>query len=176
MRMFWIFAIAMLANTLTLHAQTERYQHDAGGLGVGFYGSGGMGHGSVGANIMVYETSRFPQLWPGGVILDAGVTGPIAGRPIDGTLSLNYQAMFNPKREGHKIEKVVFPFVTAGYTRFVVTGNAVNYGAGVNWWFKQTPIGDFEGLRFEYREAYIAGVGRRPEFRVSFTILGGGEL
>jgi hypothetical protein len=176
MRMFWVFAIAMLANTLALHAQDNKYQNDAGGLGCGLYGSGGIGHGSAGGYIMVYETSRFPKLWPGGVLVDAGVTGPIAGRPIDGTLSVNYQAMFNPKSKGHQREKLVFPFVTAGYTRFVVTGNAANYGAGVNWWIRETPKGDIEGLRFEYREAYIAGVGRRPEFRVSYAFMIGGEL
>ena len=168
MRTIWLLAAMLLGSTVPLHAQSQDY--DAGGFSTGLYGAGWKGAGSVGVYIGIFDTSRFPKLWPGGVFLELGATGPIASRPMDGTFSINYQSTFFPKSNRHReAQKFILPFVTAGYTRYFVTGNAVDYGAGVNWRIK----GGSEhstGMRIEYREAYIAGIGRRPEFRLSYDI------
>jgi hypothetical protein len=62
-----------------------------------------------------------------------------------GTLSPNLVARFRAKDKNHKLE----PFVTGGYTFFFRSGTAsgVNFGGGVNYWFK-----DNVGLRLEVRD------------------------
>lgn len=55
---------------------------------------------------------------------ELGAVGPLpGGHRIDGTASVNY-AFINkiPRRE-------MYPSLALGYTRFFVTGNAVNFGA-----------------------------------------------
>ncbi len=62
-----------------------------------------------------------------------------------GTFSPNFVARFRAKNDENKLE----PFVTGGYTLFFRQGtdNGVNFGGGVNWWFKERV-----GLRFELRD------------------------
>lgn len=63
-----------------------------------------------------------------------------------GTFSLNGSYHF---LKASKSEKVA-PFITAGYTGFLGGGgylNGVNFGGGVNYWFKRRV-----GLRFEFRD------------------------
>jgi hypothetical protein len=71
-----------------------------------------------------------------------------------GTCSPNFVARFRAKNGGNKVE----PFVTGGYTLFFRSGmdNGVNFGGGVNYWFRE-----HVGLRFELRDsAMIPGEGR----------------
>ncbi len=58
---------------------------------------------------------------------ELGVIGPLpGGYPLDGLASFNVQlATKAPNRD-------LFPFLTIGYTRMFVTGNAVNFGLGMD--------------------------------------------
>lgn len=62
-----------------------------------------------------------------------------------GVLSLDGSYHFLP----HRGEGKVVPFVTSGYTLFFRSGtaNGVNFGGGVNYWFR-----DHLGLRLEFRD------------------------
>lgn len=69
-----------------------------------------------------------------------------------GTFSVNGSYHF---LKASKSEKVT-PFLTAGYTGFFRGGyaNGVNFGGGVNYWFKERV-----GLRFEFRDNIFAADG-----------------
>lgn len=58
---------------------------------------------------------------------ELGMAGPLpGGHPLDGLVSVN--AMF-----ANKIPRQhVYPFLSGGYTRIFATGNAVNFGLGVD--------------------------------------------
>jgi putative flippase GtrA len=58
---------------------------------------------------------------------ELGVVGPIpGGHPVDGFFSVD--AMFANKL----LRRRIYPFLTGGYTRVFATGNAVNFGLGVD--------------------------------------------
>jgi hypothetical protein len=81
-----------------------------------------------------------------------------------GTFSPNFVARFRAKSGQNKVE----PFVTGGYTLFFSSGtaNGVNFGGGVNYWFKE-----HVGLRFEVRDsAMIPGEGQATTHFVGFRI------
>lgn len=69
-----------------------------------------------------------------------------------GTFSVNGSYHF---LKSSKSEKLV-PFVTGGYTGFFRSGyaNGVNFGGGVNYWFKQRV-----GLRVEFRDNVLIDSG-----------------
>ena len=81
-----------------------------------------------------------------------------------GTFSPNLVARFRAKDAQNKVE----PFVTGGYTLFFSSGtaNGVNFGGGVNYWFKE-----HVGLRFEVRDsAMIPGEGQPTTHYVGLRI------
>ena len=80
------------------------------GVTIGQYFAKTLGHGMTGS----------PQF-------ELGVVGPLpGGYPLDGLVSVDYMfANKLPRRN-------VYPFLTAGYTRMFVTGNAVNFGFGID--------------------------------------------
>jgi hypothetical protein len=81
-----------------------------GGVTFGQYFARTLGKGVVGS----------PQF-------ELGVVGPLPnGHVLDGFVSMN--GMFANKIRNHGI----YPSVTGGYTRMIVTGNAVNFGVGVD--------------------------------------------
>jgi len=81
-----------------------------GGVTLGQYFARTLGHGITGS----------PQF-------ELGIVGPLpGGHALDGLVSVDYMfANKLPRRH-------VYPFLTAGYTRLFVTGNAVNFGLGVD--------------------------------------------
>jgi hypothetical protein len=113
--------------------------------GYGFVGPGGVSDGGA-------TTLHFGVGGEGLVYKGLGVGGEIGylapARSLGdgfGVLSPNVSYHFlNASRSG----KVV-PFVTGGYSLLFRSGtaNAVNFGGGVNWWFKQRL-----GLRLEVRD------------------------
>ena len=77
---------------------------------------------------------------------ELGVVGPIhGGHPVDGLASFGY--IFANKIPHHPI----YPFLAGGYTRMFVTGNAVNFGVGVDF-----GKDEFKKLfRIEVRDYYL---------------------
>lgn len=99
-----------------------------------------------------------------GLGADAGYLAQFEDYRNLGTFSLYAVGRFRAKTSDNKVE----PFVTGGYTHFFRWGtpNGINFGGGVNYWFKE-----HVGLRFEVRDN---ARGSRPlhhfvGFRVGVT-------
>lgn len=73
---------------------------------------------------------------------EIGVAGPLPAHPVDGFVSADY--MFASKFPHHD----VYPSLTAGYTRFFITGNAVNFGVGAD-------LGTPSPVRIEIRDYWL---------------------
>jgi hypothetical protein len=148
---------------------------DAGGLDGGFYGSGGK-TGSCGGFISLYDTGGVRHFGGPGVQLELGLAGPTPATTVDGQFTINWLQSINTDREPmNDNRRHAFLYLTGGYSRYFVTGNAVDYGAGVNWRLKsRTKIGEWKAIRLEYRENYVFGWGRQPGIRISYET--GGDL
>jgi hypothetical protein len=98
-----------------------------GGVTIGQYFARTLGKGLVGS----------PQF-------ELGLAGPLPkGNKVDGLVSLDYMFANEVPRWN------AFPFVTVGYTRLFVTGNALNFGLGMD-------FGSDERLvRIELRDYYL---------------------
>ena len=80
--------------------------------------------------------------------LELGVIGPIPhGHAADGIVSLNATFETVPSRHDE------FPFLTGGYSRIFVTGNALNFGVGLDLPYHQS---DRRIVRIEIRDYYLA--------------------
>ncbi len=137
-----VLAVLLAASmSIAVAAQTTR---EHGGHGYAFVAPGGASGGAatlhfgVGGEALVYK-----GLGVGGEI---GYLGPAR------SLGEGF-GVFSPDVSYHflnasKSGKVV-PFVTGGYSLLFRSGvaNAVNFGGGVNYWFK-----DRVGLRLEFRD------------------------
>jgi len=101
-----------------------------------------------------------PNAW-GGVSFEGGYLGPWT-KPHTGSafLSANYMAAwsFGQNGKGRTANGMPYwadrgwkllPFATAGYTRLFGTGNAVNFGGGIDYRFSQT-----HAIRVELRDYY----------------------
>ncbi|HEY4356500.1 MAG TPA: hypothetical protein VGN16_12185 [Acidobacteriaceae bacterium] len=162
---FLLLLVILCFSIPEIHGQTSN-DPDHGGLATGFYGSSGTGSGSAGVFLGLYSTGRFPHLGSnGGLFLDLGVAGPTAKTPVDGTFSVNWQPTWNPPR---KSSKLILPFITTGYTRYFLTGNAVNYGGGVLWHLPRRQVGSENVLRLEYREMLFFDGHRVPTVRIAY--------
>jgi hypothetical protein len=84
----------------------------------------------------------------GGLSVGAEVGGIAPSGQIDNGLGIFSANVGYHFRKASQSRKVV-PFVSGGYTLFFRSGvdNGVNFGGGVNYWFK-----DRLGLRFEVRD------------------------
>jgi hypothetical protein len=80
-----------------------------------------------------------------GVGADAGYLAQFEDYRNLGIFSLYAVGRLRPKTSNNKVE----PFVAGGYTHFFQGGtpNGINFGGGVNYWFK-----NHVGLRFEVRD------------------------
>jgi hypothetical protein len=122
------------------------------GQGMGLLLSGGSGvtnqpgdshnslHISAGFNVMMpMEGDNFPY----GLLIELGYAGP-AKKFSSGSavLSANYTASFLTSSD-------LVPFLTAGYTRIAGTGNALNFGGGIDYLFTKVSA---RGIRFEVRD------------------------
>ena len=140
---------------------------DFGGLAGGFYGSGGqMGGGGV--YLGMYDGGGFHKAG-GGLIFELGAAGPTPKAKLDGLFTINFQSGWglrpNPGRTSIKPGFVSF---TGGYSKYFITGNGVDYGAGFIWPLKRLGPDNASGLRLEYRETFVPGWGRQPGFRIAW--------
>jgi hypothetical protein len=144
---------------------------NAGGGLIGVYGGGGkVGEGGVYTGMFDTGTLRHPDGL--GLMLELGVAAKTPAKTTDGVLALNLQQVFNVDKHSTDLTKNhAFLFLNGGYTRFILTGNAADYGGGVIWRLPGTAA-EFKEARFEYREYYIAGYGRQQEVRVSWELGG----
>ena len=87
----------------------------------------------------------FKNHFPGGFLFEGGYAGPAASFSSGSALfSANYMAAFPVN---HSKNSPLLAFFTGGYTRLFGTGNAVNYGGGVDFVLSHT-----RALRLEVRD------------------------
>ena len=167
MRRIALFLALIISLTLAASAQTSPKgsgQTSSGkGKGSGYvFGSGGVTDRF--GDILAGEDGSTIHIGGGGEFITknglgiGGELGYLANQESIGdgigTFSINGSYHF---LKSSKPGKVV-PFVTGGYTGFLVTGgytgsfrgdyaNGINFGAGINYWFKPRV-----GLRFEFRD------------------------
>lgn len=117
-----------------------------GGAGTATVGNATHGGAQFGADVEEappWGDSR--SAIPSGFLLEGGYVAPwnkfSAGSAI---FSANYLASFDPSG---KSSPKFLPFVTAGYTRLFGTGNAINFGGGVDFL-----VGHSTALRVEARD------------------------
>ena len=146
----------------TTAAQTTKEHH---GQGYGFVAPGAVNDGSSSS------TMHFGVGGEGLIYKGLGVGGEIGyaiptRRPEDGfgIFSANGSYHFRHASASGKL----VPFVTGGYSLFFrsSTGNAVNFGGGVNYWFRE-----HAGIRAEFRD-HVLTVDRNLHyfgFRIGFT-------
>jgi hypothetical protein len=142
---------------------------DAGGAAAGFYGSAGK-TGSGGGFISLYSTGGIRSFGSPGIQLELGLAGPTPATAVDGQFAINWLQSINTDRNPiDDKRRHAFFYLIGGYSRYFVTGNAADYGAGVNWRLKsKTKIGEWKAIRLEYRENYVFGWGRQPGIRISY--------
>jgi len=119
-----------------------------GGGGVNNQGANNRSSLHVGGDFeatMPLQRGQFP--W--GVLIEGGYVGPITNNKGSAILSTNYVLAFRTveaKTGGFAPGKVV-PFLTGGYTRLFGTGNAVNFGGGID-----VMLHSLAAVRFEVRD------------------------
>jgi hypothetical protein len=123
-----------------------------GGAGVNLSKGHSQGAMQLGASI----GQAPPNKWAG-FQLEGGYIGPWAKLKTGSALfSANYLARWKIGRS----EKFL-PFVTTGYSRLFDTGNAINYGGGVDY-----RLGPTDALRIEIRDYYAFAEPRRQNLAV----------
>ena len=128
---------------------------------VAFAGAGAMatpahslGEMQVGAG---FEGSA-PNHWFG-LGIEGGYVGPFFRlKAGSGVLSLNYIPSWKVDENGQYL-----PFATVGYTRLFGTGNALNYGGGLDFRLNYR-----HAIRFEVRDYYAPG--RPAQHNVAFRL------
>jgi hypothetical protein len=140
------------------------------GQGIGTVISGGSGitnqqgdahnslHLSAGLNLMApMEDKNIPY----GLLLELGYAGPPKNFSSGSTVfSSNYIGSFLTSWD-------LVPFLTVGYTRILGTGNALNFGGGIDYIFTKY---NASGIRFEVRD-YMRISGSREKdlaFKIGF--------
>jgi hypothetical protein len=134
--------------------------------GAGITNASGPVHASVqfGADLdQAVPWSHSRPIFPVGYLLEGGYIGPVSSFSAGSALlSLNYLAKFN---FSEKIEPRVTPFITGGYTRLFGTGNAINFGGGLD-----LRIAARTGLRFEVRDYRQTGTAEH-NFAIRIALL-----
>ena len=131
----WIAIVLFLLSSICCLAQSN--DEDAGGFVAGEYGAGGR-TGSGGVYLGLYDTGGLQRLasprhfLAPGFFLELGLAGATPKTPVDGLFSFNFQSTYNLHQDPTRSRRTpAFLFFNGGYSRFFVTGNAVNYGGGV---------------------------------------------
>ncbi len=150
-----LFAVAGAIGAQAQDAASPKFTLFAGPATVATRGSS-RGELQVGASF----DEAPPNAW-GGFSFEGGYLGPWS-KPYTGSafLSANYMAAwsFGQKGEGRTANGTPYwadrnwkllPFATAGYTRLFGTGNAVNYGGGIDYRLSQN-----YAIRAEVRDYY----------------------
>lgn len=154
---------------VTLPVCRAQMESDAGGAVGGFYGTVGK-TGSAGGFIALYSTGSIRHFGAPGIQLEMGLAGLTPITPVDGQFAINWlQTINTDKTPTNGNRRHAFLFLAGGYSRYFVTGNAVDYGAGVNLRLKsKTRYSEWKAIRLEYREDYVFGWGRQPGLRISY--------
>lgn len=151
MRRIGLFLALMVSLTLAASAQTASKgagkTSSPGGTGYGYlFGAPGGSNEGGGATIHIGGGGEAVAKNGAGIGAELAYLAPFESMGDGlGTFSINGSYHFLKSSQGGK----VVPFVTGGYTGFFRGGyaNGVNFGAGVNYWFKPRV-----GLRFEFRD------------------------
>ena len=161
---FLITLIVCLSMTALAQTGSTASKPNGGGYGYVFFGPGWLPNGGEG---IMHVGGGGEATFKNGAGIGAELAYLTPFRfPGDGlgTFSVNVSRHFL-KTSGS--EKVV-PFLTGGYTGFFREGyaNGVNFGAGVNYWFKPRV-----GLRFEVRDNILVqdDAHHHLNFRVGLT-------
>jgi hypothetical protein len=110
--------------------------------GVGMTNRSAVTNSSIHLGVSMEGLAQRGAFWQGG-LSEVGYIGPINSLGHGSAIfSVNYKGAFN-----HGNSSRLFPFFTGGYTRLFGTGNAVNYGFGVD-----VPFHKSKALRFEVRD------------------------
>ena len=150
--------LAALIGVLPTHAQDAASPKFTAFAGAGLLATQGHSKGEFQAGASFDEAP--PGAW-GGFSFEGGYLGPWA-RLKSGSafLSADYMASwsFGPKGSGRTASGKpywsdrgwkVLPFASAGYTRLFGTGNAVNFGGGIDY-----RLDNRYAIRFELRDYY----------------------
>jgi hypothetical protein len=138
---------------------------DDGVIGWGAYGGAGKVVGG-GGFVGWYKTGPLRRVLNSGAFADVGILG--TKHSLEGVLSVNYQTTYTLHRDQERPGRAPeFFYLTGGYSRFVQTGNAANYGIG---FLIRSPGHDsaYNAVRIEYREHWIPGWGRQPAIRLAY--------
>jgi len=152
------FVSLFLAAAAGLQAQDAASPKFTLFAGPGIVAAQGRSRGEIQAGASLDEAP--PNAW-GGFSLEGGYLGPWS-RPRTGSafLSVDYMAAwsFGPKGSGRTANGTPYwadrgwkllPFASAGYTRLFGTGNAVNFGGGIDY-----RLSDTHAIRVEVRDYY----------------------
>jgi len=128
-----ILALCLFFTALSLAAVAQ--ETDSPSIGV-FAGAGIQSNGGNTAALHVGGSidQTFPNGWVG-YMLEGGFVGPFDNlHGGAGLLSFDYMPSWLIGKP-HRPSKfpLLCPFATVGYTQLFGTGNAVNYGAGIDW-------------------------------------------
>jgi hypothetical protein len=167
------FVVMMFATGLCFGQGYESY--DVGRVGGAVFGGAGVAnpsdnaaHGSIhlGADFEMSHVVDFKNNKgiPTGFIFEFGYAGPVNDLGNGAALiSTNYIAEWAVSRH-----KPLTAFTTAGYTRLFGTGNAFNFGVGINLHINNQR----NAIRFEVRDYYkIVGLKEHSvAFRMGYSV------
>ena len=135
--------------------------------GAGITNTAGPVHGAVhfGGDLdqgVPWRPSR--PIFPVGYLFEGGYIGPVNSfRAGSAIFSLNYLGRL---RFSDDPDARLTTFVTGGYTRMFGTGNAVNFGGGVDWALAQNT-----GIRLELRDYRRASGPAEHNFAIRIALL-----
>jgi hypothetical protein len=165
------FAVMMFAAGLCFGQGYEAFDSRGGFAvfgGAGVTNPSNATHGSIhlGADFEMNRVVDFKKNRgiPAGFIFEFGYAGPVNDLGNGSALiSTNYLAECTASRH---IPLTVF--ATAGYTRLFGTGNALNFGGGINLYSKN----GVSALRFEVRDYYRKAGSREHSvaFRIGYSV------
>jgi hypothetical protein len=127
-----------------------------GGAGTMLQQSRALGEMHLGAS---FEES-VPNHWYG-LAFEGGYVGPWSRlKAGSGILSFNYMPSWQADKQGRFL-----PFATLGYTHLFGTGNAVNYGGGLD-----LRLNNIHAIRFEARDYYSPTHPQTAQHNVAFRV------
>ncbi len=152
-KMLALVVVPLIFLVASSSAQSTAYPYLGVFGGAGITNASGPVHGGFqfGADFEAANPwSHSHPIFPVGYLVEGGYIGPVnsfaAGSAI---LSLNYLGKFNFSDQP---DPRLTPFLTGGYTHMFGTGNAVNFGGGID-----CRISNTTSFRFEVRDYRRAG-------------------
>jgi hypothetical protein len=141
------------------------------GMSMGIFGGAGIAnqsalHGCIHLGATIEGMSPFRGgIYRHGMLMEGGYIVAVNDSGFGSAiLSLNYEGAFMLRKSSR-----ISPFFTGGYTRLFGTGNAANYGTGIDLFLTKN-----KAWRFEVRD-YFRSSGREKHnlaFRIGFSLSG----